>query len=389
MNSLDLLLTVALISAGLGGYRLGFITRVLSWIFLGAGALLALRLLPALSEPMTSLDADARLMAVVFVVFAAAAVGQMIGLFIGAHVLSIVPHGPMRFVDKFIGTFTGMLGVMAILWLLLPTVISTPGFVSAMARDSFVASTVYTATPPPPNIATTLRYLTNDNSFPTVFEDLRRSPQVEPAPAQIALPATVLRTVSASTVKVEGEACRRTQNGSGFVVGNRLIATNAHVVAGERATRVRSTTGEYFDATVVHFDPQRDLALLSVPRFAAPPLPLARADVKDEGAVFGHPGGQDELSIAPAVISQRITAQGRDLYDQRTTRRNILVLASNLRQGDSGGALVNPAGQVVGVAFAIAPDRPGVAYALDVDELRAVLNVPRAGAVPTGQCLAS
>ena len=42
----------------------------------------------------------------------------------------------------------------------------------------------------------------------------------------------------------------------------------------------------------------------------------------------------------------------------------MLVLASDLAPGDSGSALVDPQGQVVGVAFAVAPDKPGVAYAL-------------------------
>jgi S1-C subfamily serine protease len=65
----------------------------------------------------------------------------------------------------------------------------------------------------------------------------------------------------------------------------------------------------------------------------------------------------------------------------------VLILASDLAPGDSGAALVNPKGAVVGVAFAIAPDRPGTAYALDVVELQAALAAPRAGKVSTGGCL--
>ncbi len=389
MNSLDLILVIALVTAAMGGYRLGFVTRVLSWVFLLAGALLGLRLLPTFSGTIEHLSINARLMVVVFVVFASAALAQMLGVFVGSHISSNVPHGPMRVVDRVAGAITGMFGVVAILWLLLPTMSMTPGFFSTMARSSAIAGALDSAAPLPPNVATTLRHLTSDASFPTVFDDLRRSPDLEPAPVKVALSNEVMFSVSRSTVKVEGVACKRTQSGSGFVVGNKLIATNAHVVAGERETRIMSVDGQYYNATVVYFDANRDLALLSVPRFNGLPLPLARADVKDEGAVFGHPNGQDQLAIAPARISQRLVAQGRDLYDQRTTRRNILILSASLRQGDSGAALVNPFGEVVGVAFAIAPDRSDVAYALDIDELRAALNAPRQDGVSTGQCLAS
>jgi S1-C subfamily serine protease len=64
-------------------------------------------------------------------------------------------------------------------------------------------------------------------------------------------------------------------------------------------------------------------------------------------------------------------------------------LAADLHPGDSGGPLVDPAGAVVGVAFAIAPDRPGTAYALTSKELDAALAAPRLAAAATGACLAS
>jgi S1-C subfamily serine protease len=68
-------------------------------------------------------------------------------------------------------------------------------------------------------------------------------------------------------------------------------------------------------------------------------------------------------------------------------QREVLILASDLEPGDSGSPLVDAAGRVVGVAFAIAPDRPGVAYAVTTDDLRTVLD--RAGRpVDAGPCAA-
>ena len=87
------------------------------------------------------------------------------------------------------------------------------------------------------------------------------------------------------------------------------------------------------------------------------------------------------------TIETTVTAQGLDLYGSRRIRREVHVLAAELAPGDSGGALVNAAGNVTGVAFAVAPDRPATAYALSSDELRAVLAVPRSNQVPTGDCV--
>jgi S1-C subfamily serine protease len=157
-------------------------------------------------------------------------------------------------------------------------------------------------------------------------------------------------------------------------------------VAGEKAPRVEPFQGKSLPATVVLFDANRDLALLRVPGLAEAPLTVTKAKEGDTGAVYGHPGGGD-LRAAPAKISQELIAVGRDIYDRNDTRRSIFVLASALRPGDSGAALVDKTGHVVGVAFAIAPDKPGVSYALTDKELRPVLATSATAAVSTGGCL--
>jgi S1-C subfamily serine protease len=86
-------------------------------------------------------------------------------------------------------------------------------------------------------------------------------------------------------------------------------------------------------------------------------------------------------------VSEEITAVGSDVYDREESRRQVLVLASNLHPGDSGSALVDRAGKVIGVAFAVAPDKKGVAYALDLDELRPLLNSELSSEKDTGDCL--
>ncbi len=167
-----------------------------------------------------------------------------------------------------------------------------------------------------------------------------------------------------------------------------LVATNAHVVAGERATYVERFDGAALRAVPVAFDPARDLAILAVGGLNRRPLPLAPSTVGQSGGVFGHPHG-GPLAISPFRIAAKETVSGTDIYSAHRTSRSVLFLASALAPGDSGGALVTPAGTVVGVAFAIAPDRPGVAYALDTTELQQVLGSVGSGAVSTGACAAA
>ncbi|MDP1807187.1 MAG: hypothetical protein Q8K72_18565, partial [Acidimicrobiales bacterium] len=83
----------------------------------------------------------------------------------------------------------------------------------------------------------------------------------------------------------------------------------------------------------------------------------------------------------------QVNALGPDLYDLGVTRRVVFVLASELAPGDSGAALVDTDGNVVGVAFAISPDHAQTAYALSTSELRAVLDADRQAQAPTGPCL--
>ena len=188
-------------------------------------------------------------------------------------------------------------------------------------------------------------------------------------------------------MKVEGIACRRIQDGSGFAAAPDVVVTNAHVVAGERETTVIRPDGKRLKAVVAVFDPNRDLAVLRVAGLNEPALALAPARPGTTGAVFGHPGGQTELVISPAAVKREIIAVGRDLYDRRETRRMVFVLAATLRPGDSGGGLVDRGGGIVGVAFAIAPDRPDTAYALTDDELKPVLALDHTGAADPGPCL--
>jgi S1-C subfamily serine protease len=386
VNLLDLVIVALGISAGVGGYRLGLVARALSWAGMAIGVAVTARFLPDIVDAFDGPDPTGRLFIAVGILLGGAFVGQALGLLVGSRAHLALPPGG-RPLDRAGGAVTGLLGVFVAVWLLTPTMADVPGQMAREARNSAIARWVAETAPAPPDPLQTLRRLVGDNQFPRVFNALRPAPDTGPPPASSGLSAAVLDASVASTVKVEGEACGRIQEGSGFVAGPGVVVTNAHVVAGEGGTTLLERSGRRVRATVVHFDPDRDLAVLTAD-VRETPLAIGSGDVGDRGAVLGYPGGGD-LQVSPFEVRQAVTAVGRDLYDKRPTRREVLVLASDLHPGDSGAALVDPSGEVIGVAFAIAPDRPGTAYALAVSELRAALDAPRSSAADTGPCLAS
>jgi S1-C subfamily serine protease len=391
VNLFDLIIVVAMVAAAAGGFRLGFLARVVSWVGLAAGLILAARFLPTAVRTFEGPDPTSRLLVAGVVLLGGAFVGQGLGLLAGSSLRRFVPLGPIRVLDSAVGAAVGVLGVLVSVWILLPAIADVPGSVSRQARNSAVARFIDGTLPRPPDTLQALRRVVGDTNFPKVFESLRPAPDTGPPPESTGIPAPVLQRVARSTVKVSGVACSRTQEGSGFSVAPDVVVTNAHVVAGQQPgrTEVRRPDGRRFDATVVAFDPGRDLAVLRVPGLDQAALGVGEGAVGDTGAVFGHPNGQDQLRIAPAAVRQRVQAVGRDLYDTRSTRRDVFILAAALQPGDSGAALVNSTGDVIGVAFAIAPDKSGTAYAVTSDELRSVLGAVRGGTVSAGPCLTS
>jgi S1-C subfamily serine protease len=356
---------------------------------LAAGFYVAVRLLPSIIVDLSSASPGAQLSVAVLLLVGGAMVGQALGLLVGARLHHALPLGPVRQVDRVVGGGVGIIGVVAALWLLLPSIGAVPGWPARATANSGVSRWVSVHLPTPPDALQVLRRLVGQDA-PQVFAVLHPGGSVGSAPSSSPLTVALTSAVTASTVKVEGQACNRIFEGSGFAVASDLVVTNAHVVAGEPPgkTTVLLPTGPRLPAEVVMFDPRRDLALLRVNSLGERPLPLQVAHAGATGAVFGHPNGQDPVAVTPARVAQEEEAVGRDLYDSSNTKRDILVLAAALAHGDSGGPLVDAGGAVIGVAFAISADQPSTSYALSTTELSAALAEPRnPSGTSTGPCL--
>jgi S1-C subfamily serine protease len=393
VNLFDLGILVAAALAGLGGWRMGFLARVFSWLGLALGLYFAVRYLPNVVELFNVSGSLPRVCLAVAALLAGAFVGQALGLMVGARLHAVLPLGGVRTADRAVGSVLGVIGVLATVWLLAPSLAAVQGTISQLTTGSAIARWVSNEALShgvhPPNTLEALRRLVGEDGIPQVFSAFGPSQDVGRPPHNDPLSLAVLSAASASTVKVEGKACGRLQEGSGWAVARNLIVTNAHVVAGEPRgeTEVLLPDGATKPATVVLYQPDVDLALLSVPGLGEAPLPVAPGARGDSGAVLGHPNGQDPLKVQPAVIADEVTAEGENIYGTRNTSRSVFVLAAYLTFGDSGAPLVDTNGDVVGIAFAIAPDRPTTAYALSTSELEPLLSQHHSGAVSTRACV--
>ena len=220
---------------------------------------------------------------------------------------------------------------------------------------------------------------------------LDRAPQIPVgAPDAHLADDPVVTAARSSVVKVRGvsHSCQKILEGSGFVVApNRVMAT-AHEVAGTDSASVE-VDGTQYDAQVVSYDPNRDIAILDVPELQAAPLPFAE-DVAESGAdalLLGYPGGA-EFMATPVRIREYIELDGPDIYRTTTATREVYTIRGAVRQGSSGGPLIDLDGHALGVAFGAATNDPDLGFVLTAREVASPLaTVGNTVPVSTGTCI--
>ena len=192
--------------------------------------------------------------------------------------------------------------------------------------------------------------------------------------------------IERAAVHVSGMACGQFTEGSGFMVEPGLVLTNAHMLAGVEQITVSAANGESEVGVLVGFDPGRDIAAVQLPTLrtsvALAPMVARAADVGDVATV----DSDDGLAFVPFEVTRRILATGRDFYAQETEGRDVLEIRSLLTAGDSGAALMNADGKVVGMVFAVARGQPDQGYALDRNEIAAFLAEIDRTPLPTPPC---
>ncbi|MET7639573.1 MarP family serine protease [Streptomyces sp. NPDC005438] len=379
MNVLDILLLLAAVWFALVGYRQGFVVGVLSVIGFLGGGLLAVLLLPVLWKTVAE-DAEpggsGALLAVV-VVIVLASVGQALTTQLGSKLRQHITWSPARAVDAGGGAVVNVLAMLVVAWLIgsALAVTSLPTL-SKEVRGSQVLTGVSRVMPERANSwFADFSSVLAQNGFPQVFSPFSNEPITSVPPPDPELAGSkVAQQAKRSIVKVVGTAsgCNKVLEGTGFVFDDHRVMTNAHVVGGVREPTVQiGGEGRLYDAKVVIYDWERDIAVLDVPSLNAPSLRFAQDDAKsgDDAIVAGFPenGGYD---VRSARVRGRIQANGPDIYRKGMVNRDVYSLYAHVRQGNSGGPLLSPDGQVVGVIFAKSLDDSRTGYALTVDEVR-------------------
>ncbi len=386
MNRLDVLFLLLAVAAVVAGWRLGLARRIFGWTGMALGLLVAAQLLPAVM-PASTERTPGIFVASAAIMIALALTGHLLGSLVGTRIRGVIVTPRAKIADSLLGAVAGFLGVVMVTWIVLPAMSNVAGWPATEAHSSTAAKAIDATLGRPPSVLDGLSRSLGPNPFPRVFNSLGEDQTKIVPPPSSTVSREVLDKAVASVVKVSGTVCHRVQSGSGFAVAGDLVVTNAHVVAGLSTVTVSTKDGRESSGSVVVFDPQRDLAVVQVRSMALTPLTLGDANTDDTGVILGYPGG-GRLTVAPYRIAQRVDAEGRDIYDRDAVLRKILVVGANIAPGDSGGPLIDDKGAVAGVAFAIAPDRPQVAYAIRTEEVKRIMAMSRGGAVATGPCIA-
>jgi S1-C subfamily serine protease len=391
VNLLDILILVAIAAAAVSGYRRGASLQLFEYLglFLGllAGALLAPRIAGLAASPtMRALLAIGALLGI-------AMLGGTVGWLLGSRVWAAARRGSLGRVDALGGSLVSIAAVLLVVWFVAYNLATGPlPVVSRAIRSSAIVGELETTLPRPPSILSQARAFLDRFGFPQVFAGL---PPLPAGPVRLPAAARVRAIVggaAASTVRIEGAACRgEIEEGSGFVVAPHYVMTNAHVVAGVRSPTIEPPAGGRLAAVPVLFDPRVDVAILYVSASTPSALSFAGAALPrgTGGVVMGYPGGGPFASGA-AAVRRELNAVGRDIYGSGIVSRKVYELQAVVRPGNSGGPFVLASGKVGGVVFAASTTEPSVGYALAAGDVRG--DVTRAQGrttrVSTGRCIA-
>ncbi len=141
-------------------------------------------------------------------------------------------------------------------------------------------------------------------------------------------------------------------SGSGFIItDNGYIITNYHVIEGSDSISVAMYNGDTYDATLVGYDESNDLAVLKIDADELSPVILGDSDnlnVGDSVVAIGNPLGELTFSLTSGSVS----AKDREVTLSSNVTMNLLQTDCAINSGNSGGALFNMYGEVIGVTNA-------------------------------------
>ncbi|MBX9393110.1 MarP family serine protease [Streptomyces sp. TRM72054] len=372
MDLLDILLVLVILVYAGSGYRRGLVAGCVSLAGFVGGAAIGVWILPWVMD-LVSPGTTAATVTAVLTVLVPAVMGHELAGRPALRLRRELDRGPLRVADGVGGAAANSVAVLIVAWVAASVLAaSSSPLLTGAIRDSRLLGAVQSAMPDttPAWFSRATSALT-EAGFPQVFNPFESESTAEVAkPSGDSVTAAATNAAKLSTVKVEGVSDGQGREGSGFVYAAEHVMTNAHVVAGIDEPTVRiGGVGPAYEARVVLFDPDKDVAVLYVPDLRAPVLEFDDdAERGDAAVVAGYPqdGG---LDLQAATVANRVRATGQNIYSDENVTREIYSIRSTVRPGNSGGPLLTTDGRVYGVVFARSTSDAETGYVLTADEV--------------------
>ena len=392
MNAFDLALLSAALLAAMIGSGLGLIRHFAIWLGISLGGVFGIVVQTSAADRAARASEAIQLITPVTAMLLCTGLGAIL-LSSAARALKNPDSPKMNALlpfDRTLGGAAGVTVVVFLAWSLIPVVTANRYWPIEVSNESSILDAIIFYGPETPSTLQAAAEVYNngkkDDPAPSLDPSSIAPTHVPSPPATPKLSPSALLAVSAATLRVEGRACSYIQSGTGVVLGENLVVTNAHVVAGESETTSVSNGGMRRKAEVVAFDPRRDIAVLRMNNLEIKPIKISTPTIGATVAVFGYPGGRGLRSTGGLITDERKTT-GPDLYGAGHWSRKVLTLRADLEPGDSGGPVVSQSGKFVGLSLAIDSQIAHTSYALDPSEIRSVLKTVGPGTVSTGRCL--
>ena len=389
---LDALLILLILAYFSYGWVVGFVRSAFGLAGIVLGGIAAFFAVPLIGS-WVSLPIW-RLLLVIVSVIVLIAGGQALGSWIGRVLGRRVEKSKLSTVDRVGGALMNSIVAALIASVVAFSVGSfgVPALTQAIA-GSTVLRTIDAFTPGPVKTGLAqLRSIVVQQGIPRIVSAAGGAPEAAPAPApDVDTGTSSLAAAARSVVKVTGSAyqCGQNQSGSGFVVAQDRVVTNAHVVAGVSEPVVEVPGVGAAPGRIVYFDPDNDLAVIAVAGIGAPPIPLTPTLPEGSAAVFdGYPLG-GPFQSGSARVDRVTTVRVNDIYGSSSSTLEVYQLAADVQEGNSGGPLLSVDGLVAGVVFAKSADTAGVGYALTMAELQPVAEQAASFSVTvsSGNCI--
>lgn len=392
MDLVDWIILGALVVFAWSGWRQGFVAGAFSFLGFLAGGAAGLWLAPQITG---SLSGMVQVAAFVGVVVISAVVGQVVLSIVGNRLRSIITWTPVAFIDRMGGAALNVAAFTVMLWVLVSALAFVPiAAVQDRLQSSVILTTVDTAIPEQAReVLADAAASIGANAVPRIIGfDFGGEEDEGDQATDAAVPQEVVADIRGSVVRVVGDAsaCDSIVTGSGFIVADGIVATNAHVVAGTKDLRLRVRAGiGSVSGTVIYFDPVTDIALVFAPGLDGAALPLTFDDLPrgEQVTLAGFPGGGRFVAV-PGTMRGLALGSGEDIYGASGSAREILVVRGEVAPGLSGGPVVRSDGSVVGMVFASGLNGKSTGFAVPAQDVSdAVASVgDQREQVATGSC---